>query len=173
MNLGRYTSHSTFIAVGLAVPFFGVAWYYRSASHAMGRELALVKLQHANLTSNVKATQIRLDDAQAERGKQHVALRALQVQSTSPKKTPAASPRIVQRPMANASASYQRGGTALAGEIDWDAVDAQARTFLSPVQFALFTTMEPPLPIGARFQSQLYREVDNMKKREPAAKLIH
>ena len=70
--------------------------------------------------------------------------------------------------MANASPSYQRGGAASTSEIDWDVVDAQARTFLSPAQYTLLTTMEPPLPSGARFQSKLYREVNLANKRPPA-----
>jgi hypothetical protein len=70
--------------------------------------------------------------------------------------------------MANASTSYQRGGAAMRQDIDWTVVDAQARAFLSPGQYSLFVTMEPPLPLGARFQSQLSREIDDAKKREAA-----
>lgn len=70
--------------------------------------------------------------------------------------------------MANASPSYQRGGSAGTSDVDWDIVDAQARAFLSPAQYALLTTMEPPLPVGARFQSKLYREVNNANKRAKA-----
>lgn len=311
MNHVRYTLPGAFVAVGLAMLFFGVAWHYRRASRTIERERALAKQQYANLTVNVKGVRIRMNHAHDERERQHAALQALQVQSTALKATPA-SPRIVQGPsiyerlqtepdtqvywlasqrseatakyraffrqaglsaeqvekfhdvllkrdeqamdvqsiirdrglsrpddatgkllanadkeleaaqrellgddgfrqlteynrtsglrqlvngiaggavvvardpltsqqaeqllqlMANASASYKRGGHAHAGEIDWNAVDAQARTFLSPAQFALFSTMEPPLPVGARFQSQLYREVDRARKREGAGKV--
>lgn len=61
--------------------------------------------------------------------------------------------------LANASSSYRNGGVALATNIDWDVADAQARAILSDSQFNLFKTMEPPLPNGARFQSQFYRLV--------------
>lgn len=42
-----------------------------------------------------------------------------------------------------AGAAPRRGDRLDATQIDWDAVDAQARTILSPVQFALFQKIEP------------------------------
>jgi hypothetical protein len=60
--------------------------------------------------------------------------------------------------IANASDSY-RQGNAVAGAIDWSAVDTAAQRLLTPNQFKLFTTMEPPLPNGGRFQSQLYEKI--------------
>ena len=62
--------------------------------------------------------------------------------------------------LANASSSYRDGGSADSTNIDWDVADAQARAILSDPQLNLFKTMEPPLPSGARFQSQFYRLVN-------------
>jgi hypothetical protein len=44
--------------------------------------------------------------------------------------------RLVQV-MAAASAQYQAGGRASSGDLDWERIDAAARTFLSEAQFAL------------------------------------
>jgi hypothetical protein len=68
------------------------------------------------------------------------------------------------RILANASATYRNGGDVRTWEIDWDSVDAQVRQMFSDAQFKLFKTMEPPLPVGGRFQSELYRLVDNAQK---------
>lgn len=70
--------------------------------------------------------------------------------------------------IANASPAYRDGGASRGTDIDWMAVDAEAEKFLSPTQFAFFKTHEPPLPLGGRFQSELYRLVDLAKKTEPA-----
>jgi hypothetical protein len=72
--------------------------------------------------------------------------------------------------LANASSSYRNGGAVKPFEIDWDAADAQARSILSEAQFELFKTMEPPLPVGARFQNQLYGAVARATKAEAASK---
>ena len=66
--------------------------------------------------------------------------------------------------LAAASEDYRKGGQANTYGIDWDAADAQARAILSEAQFNLFKTMEPPLPLGARFQSQFYRLVTQAQK---------
>ena len=78
--------------------------------------------------------------------------------------------------LANASESYRRGHVTNTFDIDWDTADAKAREILSDAQFTLFKTMEPPLPVGGRFQSQLYRcggqaqRADTSARPEPAAK---
>jgi hypothetical protein len=72
------------------------------------------------------------------------------------------------RVMANASKQYQRGGQASSGDLDWQQIDAEARAFITDAQFAFFKTMEPPLPLGARHQAELYRVVEAAKKRESA-----
>ena len=40
------------------------------------------------------------------------------------------------------------------GIIDWDAVDAQAKAVLSDNQYTVYSTTEPPLPSGGRFQNR-------------------
>ncbi|MCX6068205.1 MAG: hypothetical protein NT121_21055, partial [Chloroflexi bacterium] len=66
--------------------------------------------------------------------------------------------------LANASTRYRNGGNADVKNIDWDVADAQARAILSDSQFNLYKTMEPPLPNGARFQSQFFRLVDEAQR---------
>ena len=68
----------------------------------------------------------------------------------------------------NSSPAYQRGGTVNTNEIDWAVVDAEAQKVLSPSQFAYFKQAEPPLPVGGRFQNQLYQAVHAATKREAA-----
>jgi hypothetical protein len=70
--------------------------------------------------------------------------------------------------VANASRSYREGGAVNPNEIDWAAVDAEARQILSAAQFKMFTTTEPPLPVGARFQSRLHNFVDRAQKADAA-----
>jgi len=72
--------------------------------------------------------------------------------------------------IANASESYRKGGSVDVSEIDWTAVETNARTFLTAAQVEFLKTMEPPLPRGGRYQTQLYRWVDQARKEEaPAA----
>ncbi len=62
--------------------------------------------------------------------------------------------------MANASANFRHGGDVNTSEPGyWDAVAAEAKKILTPTQYAYFTTTEPPLPVGARFQTQFYDQV--------------
>ena len=74
--------------------------------------------------------------------------------------------------VANASDSFRQGKAA--GEpIDWSAVDAAAQRVLTPNQFKLFTTMEPPLPHGGRFQSELYLKTGSAAAAEAKPSLPH
>lgn len=73
--------------------------------------------------------------------------------------TPQQGEQLVQI-MANASESYRKGGhveTSTPGY--WEAVEAEARKVLTPTQFVYFSTMEPPLPAGARYQTAFYNKV--------------
>lgn len=58
------------------------------------------------------------------------------------------------RIIAFANDSYRKGPSL--GHVDWNEVEGAARQILTPGQFRLFTTMEPPLPHGGRFQSEFY-----------------
>jgi len=69
--------------------------------------------------------------------------------------------------MANGSESFRRGSTA--GDLDWDSIDVQARQILSPAQFNYIRTLEPPLPVGGRYQSELYRLADSAMHQSPIA----
>jgi len=73
--------------------------------------------------------------------------------------------------IANASPRYRQGNTINTLEIDWARVDAEVQKFLTPSQFAFFQSAEPPLPIGGRFQNQLYQKVEAAKKAEAQTKL--
>jgi hypothetical protein len=80
--------------------------------------------------------------------------------------TPEQGERLVEI-MANASESYRGGGHPDTGEPDyWARVEAGARQILSPTQFTYFATMEPPLPVGARFQTEFYARVQEALKAE-------
>jgi hypothetical protein len=59
--------------------------------------------------------------------------------------------------IANASAAYVRGGTVDFARIDWKAADTTAQAFLSPEQFTLFSSVEPPgaLPTRRMWQATL------------------
>jgi len=71
--------------------------------------------------------------------------------------------------MAHASPRFRNGGHATGSDLNWDVIDAQARAILTPAQFAFFTQMEPPLPLGARFQARLYQKVEEAKRRDADA----
>ena len=71
--------------------------------------------------------------------------------------TPEQGEQLVQI-IANANDSYRQGSDAY-GRVDWNAVAAIVRPILTPNQFRLITMMEPPLPNGGRFQSELYERV--------------
>jgi hypothetical protein len=71
--------------------------------------------------------------------------------------------------IANASESYRNGGEFDSQNIDWATVEANARPILTPGQFQLISNMEPPLPAGARFQTQLYRTVSAAQQQDAAA----
>ena len=87
-------------------------------------------------------------------------------------RTPFTAPQAEQpiQVLANTSSSYHNGGAVKPFEIDWDAADAQARSILSEAQFNLYKTMEPPLPLGARYQNQLYGAVARATRAEAASK---
>lgn len=72
--------------------------------------------------------------------------------------------------MANASETYRRAhyvNTAEPGY--WAAVEAEAKKVLTPTQYAYFTTMEPPLPMGARYQTEFYQQVRKAVQAEEKA----
>jgi hypothetical protein len=72
--------------------------------------------------------------------------------------------------MANASANYRQGNGANPNEPRyWSTVEAEARKILSPTQAQLLTSMEPPLPMGARFQTQFYQKVQEALDADKAA----
>jgi len=84
--------------------------------------------------------------------------------------TPAQGEQLVQI-MANASDSYRNGSWAKTDQPGyWDAVAAEAKKILTPTQLAYFTTMEPPLPVGARFQMQFYNRVHEAVEAEKKEK---
>jgi hypothetical protein len=84
--------------------------------------------------------------------------------------TPDQAEQLVQI-MANASPNYRHGYDAMTHEPGyWAAVEAEARKILTPGQFNYFTTMEPPLPVGARFQTQFYDKVSEALEAEAEAK---
>jgi len=60
------------------------------------------------------------------------------------------------------------------GDLDWAAIDAEARTFLSPAQFELYTTTEPPGPMGGG-SARFYRRLNTLVQAEAQADstLIH
>jgi hypothetical protein len=74
--------------------------------------------------------------------------------------------------LANASANYRKGQGAAPNDLDWNTVDAEAAKILTPAQFVVFKTMEPPLPVGGRFQVQMYQLVDRAVKEERTAKPV-
>jgi hypothetical protein len=90
--------------------------------------------------------------------------------------TPEQGDRLEQA-LANASESYRSGHYVETSEPGyWDRVDAEARKILTPSQYAFFTTAEPPLPTGGRFQTQFYSKVDaalTAEKKSAAAKPSH
>ena len=83
--------------------------------------------------------------------------------------TPQQGEQLVQI-MANASEDYRNGGFVMTSKPGyWEAVEAEARKVLTPTQFAYFSTMEPPLPAGARFQTAFYNKVHEALEAEKAA----
>jgi len=71
--------------------------------------------------------------------------------------------------LANASSLYREGGFVNITEPGyWNLVEARARKILSPAQLQLITTMEPPLPSGARFQSHLTQKIQDAIEAEKA-----
>lgn len=76
-----------------------------------------------------------------------------------------------ERLIAVIAAAMAQKRTTKAAQLDWDKIDADVRGFLSPRQMAVFETMEPSLPWGARFQSQLYGTISAASASEvPPAK---
>jgi hypothetical protein len=66
----------------------------------------------------------------------------------------------LEQALANSSESYRNGGYVTTSEPGyWDRVDVEARKILTPSQYVFFTTAEPPLPTGGRFQTQFYSKV--------------
>jgi hypothetical protein len=74
--------------------------------------------------------------------------------------------------LANTCSSYRSGKDAGLDEIDWAAVDAQARTILSESQLKLIQTVEPDGPYGngSRFLHQMNRLIDAARKTDVVTK---
>jgi hypothetical protein len=72
------------------------------------------------------------------------------------------------RVLASARSSYQTGGPADPRQVDWSAVDIEARRILSPDQFALFTRVEPLGGGPSRFEARLLREIAAADQRDRA-----
>lgn len=68
--------------------------------------------------------------------------------------------------IANASENYRKGYQANHNDVDWGAVEAQARTILSPEQFAVLTTMDPGPSRGGLLQTRMYALVAQATKAE-------
>ena len=79
--------------------------------------------------------------------------------------TPQQADALVQA-IANASENYRKGYQANHNDVDWSAVEAQARTILSPEQFAVFTTMDPGPSRGGLLQTRMYALVAQASKAE-------
>lgn len=82
--------------------------------------------------------------------------------------TPDQADRLV-RAIANASESYRRGGVVNSADVDWEIVDQQARTILSPAQFAVFNSMDPGPTRAGLLQTRMYSLVARATAAERAA----
>jgi hypothetical protein len=76
--------------------------------------------------------------------------------------------RLVQA-IANTSDSYRRGGPVVNAEIDWAAVEAHARTILSPAQFAVFSTIDSGPTRGGLLQTRMYALLSRVNAADLAA----
>jgi hypothetical protein len=81
--------------------------------------------------------------------------------------TPQQADALVQV-IAGASENYRKGYQANHNEVDWAAVEAQARAILSPEQFVIFTTMDPGPSRGGLLQTRMYALVAQATKAEAA-----
>ena len=68
--------------------------------------------------------------------------------------------------IAGASENYRKGYQANHNDIDWSAIEAQARTILTPEQFAVFTTMDPGPSRGGLLQTRMYMLIAQVGRRE-------
>lgn len=81
--------------------------------------------------------------------------------------TPQQADELVQA-IAGASENYRKGYQANHNDVDWRAVEAQARTILSPEQFTIFTTMDPGPSRAGLLQTRMYALVAQAAKAEAA-----
>ncbi len=79
--------------------------------------------------------------------------------------TPQQADALVQV-IAGASENYRKGYQANHNDVDWSAVEAQARTILSPEQFTIFTTMDPGPSRAGLLQTRMYALVAKATKTE-------
>ncbi|MBC7366499.1 MAG: hypothetical protein H7343_06735 [Undibacterium sp.] len=79
--------------------------------------------------------------------------------------TPQQADALVQA-IAGASENYRKGYQANHNDVDWSAVEAQARTILSPQQFTIFTTMDPGPSRAGLLQTRMYALVARAAKAE-------
>ena len=81
--------------------------------------------------------------------------------------TPQQADALVQA-IAGASENYRKGYQANHNDVDWVAVEAQARAILSPEQFVVFTAMDPGPSRGGLLQTRMYALVAQAAKAEAA-----
>jgi hypothetical protein len=79
--------------------------------------------------------------------------------------TPQQADALVQA-IAGASENYRKGYQANHNDVDWSAVEVQARAILSPEQFAVFTTMDPGPSRGGLLQTRMYALVTQANRKE-------
>lgn len=82
--------------------------------------------------------------------------------------TPAQAEALVQA-IAGSCASFRAGYGVDLSQVDWAAVDAQARAILSPEQWEIFHTMDPGPSRGGLLQTKMYALVAKANAKEPKA----
>lgn len=129
---------------------------YRSAQQALLGEAGYQQLQDYERTSGIRETIAGLVGGAV-------------VVARDPF-TPAQAAQLVEA-LANTSAHYRQGGPVDGDEIDWDAIDEQARSILTASQFDYFKTAEPLTSVGGRFQSRLYQSFRRAKAADQASSI--
>lgn len=72
--------------------------------------------------------------------------------------------------LAQASTSFQRGGTAGLASVQWPAVEPLIRGVLTPAQFEVFRSVDPGPSAGGFAQTMLYAAVNRANEVDKAAK---
>jgi hypothetical protein len=81
--------------------------------------------------------------------------------------TPQQADALVQA-IAGASENYRKGYQANHNDVDWSAIEAQARTILTPEQFAVFSRMDPGPSRPGLLQTRMYALVAQANREEAA-----